>query len=105
MDSEQKQFLTLTVVPARLNARQAAWRLGCQEHDIPILVAAGLLKPLGTPPANGVKYFATSSLDVLHQDTKWLARASDAIHRHWKNKNGHRGKAGGAELPVLEANA
>jgi hypothetical protein len=31
-------------VPARLTAEQAAWVLNCQPHDIPILVAAKLLK-------------------------------------------------------------
>jgi hypothetical protein len=34
-------------------------------HDVPILVAAHLLKPLGIPPANSVKYFAT--LELLEQ--------------------------------------
>jgi hypothetical protein len=51
-------------------------------------MAEGLLKPLGHPPANGTKYFATADLEELRRDTKWLARASDAIHRHWKLKNG-----------------
>ena len=87
MDSEQKQFLSLMKPPARLNQEQAAWYLGFQLHDIPILVSGGLLKTLGTPPHNGVKHFALSILDDLRQDTKWLARASDAIHRHWQLKN------------------
>jgi hypothetical protein len=30
--------------------------------DVPILVAARLLKPLGNPPPNSVKYFAASEL-------------------------------------------
>jgi hypothetical protein len=87
MESEQKQFLSLTVVPARLNVQQASWRLGFNDHDIPILVAANLLKPLGNPPSNGIKYFATAVIDELRSDIKWLARASDAIHRHWQQKN------------------
>lgn len=87
MNSAQTQFLSLTKPPARLNLEQAAWYLGFQMHDIPILVSGGLLKPLGNPPANGLKHFATSVLDELRQDAKWLARASDAIHRHWKLKN------------------
>jgi hypothetical protein len=32
--------------------------LNCQPHDVPILVAARLLKPLGNPPPNSVKLFA-----------------------------------------------
>jgi hypothetical protein len=34
-------------------------------HDVPILVAAHLLKPLGNSPPNSVKYFAT--LELLEQ--------------------------------------
>jgi hypothetical protein len=37
-------------------AEQAAWVLNCQPHDVPILVAALLLKPLGNPPPHSVKY-------------------------------------------------
>ena len=92
MDSEQKQFLSLPQPPARLTSEQAAWYLGFQPHDMPILVVAGLLKPLGNPPANALKHFATSALDDIRQDTKWLARASDTIHRHWKHKNSQRGE-------------
>ena len=48
MREEQHQFLSLLgQLPARLNAEQAAWVLNCQAHDVPILVGARLLKPLG----------------------------------------------------------
>ena len=62
MHPEQQKFLSLAVIPARLNPEQASWVLGFQAHDIPVLVACGLLKPLGTPPPNGVKYFAAGDL-------------------------------------------
>ena len=91
MDPEQKQFLSLTKSPARLTPEQAAWALGFQPRDIPILVATTLLKPLGNPPPNGQKYFAASVTEELRLDLKWLARASDAIHRHWKEKNARKG--------------
>jgi hypothetical protein len=42
-------------------------------HDVPILVAAHLLKPLGIPPANSVKYFATLELLEQVKDRTWLA--------------------------------
>ena len=87
MDPEQKQFLSLMTTPARCNPEQAAWRLGFQVHDIAVLVATGLLKPLGNPPTNGQKYFAAVVIDELRNDTKWLSRASDAIYRHWREKN------------------
>ena len=54
--------MLLGQLPARLTAEQAAWVLNCQVHDIPALVAARLLKPLGNPPANGIKFFATADL-------------------------------------------
>jgi hypothetical protein len=51
MKEEQHRFLTLPGrLPARLTAEQTAWVLGCQPHDVPILMAARLLKPLGHPP-------------------------------------------------------
>ncbi len=48
--------------PARLTAVETAWVLKCQTHDVPALVAARLLKPLGNPMANGGKFFATADL-------------------------------------------
>ncbi len=73
--------------PARVVAEEAAWYLGFMPHDIPVLVSAGLLKPLGHPPASGTKFFATATLQKLRDDLKWLSRASDAIVRHWQTKN------------------
>lgn len=49
-------------IPARLTSEQAAWGLNCQPHDVPILVAVRLLKPLGNPAQNGIKFFAASEL-------------------------------------------
>jgi hypothetical protein len=88
MRDDQHQFLMLLgQLPARLTAEQAAWVLNCQPHDVPALVAARLLKPLGNPPANGIKYFATA--DVLEQikDRNWLVRVSATICQHWHKKN------------------
>src|SRR5687768_7903491 len=79
MNPERKEFLSLKVAPARLNMEETAWFLGFAPHDIPILIQAGLLKPLGHPPSHGTKYFATTTLEQLRADLKWLARASDAI--------------------------
>ena len=77
--SEQAEFLSWKIVPARLDATQAAWFLGFELHEIPILVAANLLKPLGNRARNSTKFFATQALERLRRDEKWLARASDAI--------------------------
>jgi hypothetical protein len=88
MNPERKEFLSvIRMPPARVAAEEAAWMLGCAPHDIPVLVSAGLLKPLGHPPASGTKYFATATLLKLRDDLNWLSRASDAIVKHWQAKN------------------
>lgn len=87
MNPERKEFLSVIQLPARVGVEEAAWLLGFAPHDIPVLVSAGLLKPLGHPPASGTKFFATATLQKLRDDDKWLSRASDAIVRHWQKKN------------------
>jgi hypothetical protein len=88
MKDDQHKFLTLLgQLPARLTAEQAAWVLNCQPHDIPALVAARLLKPLGNPPANGIKYFATADVLEASKDRNWLVRVSATICQHWQKKN------------------
>ena len=93
--SEQAEFLSWKIVPARLDATQAAWFLGFELHEIPILVAANLLKPLGHPARNSTKFFATQALEQLRRDEKWLARASDAIASYWRERNARKRKACG----------
>lgn len=88
MNDDQHRFLhVLGQVPARLTAEEAAWVLGCQHHDIPILVVARLLKPLGTPAPNAVKYFAAVDVLANAKDRVWLTKATHTIGRHWQSKN------------------
>src|ERR1051325_10463255 len=88
MRDDQNRFLTLLgQLPARLTAEQVAWVLNCQPHDVPVLVAKRLLKPLGNPPTNGVKYFSTMLLLDLTKDAAWLAKITSAIHDYWRAKN------------------
>ena len=88
MREEQQQFLRLMGhLPARLTAEQAAWVLNCQPHDIPVLVSTRLLKPLGNPPQNGIKFFATATLLEQSRDAGWLARITSTINQHWQRKN------------------
>ncbi len=108
MSSQQEQFLNLKTHPARLKVEEAAWYLGFAPHEITILMAEGLLKPLGRPPTTGVKYFSTVALEELRRDQKWLARASDCVVQYWKSRNekktAHRGQ--GHDAPcVPEFNA
>lgn len=103
MNSERKEFLSvIRIPPARVVAEEAAWYLGFAPHDIPVLVSAGLLKPLGHPPASGTKFFATATLLKLRDDLNWLSRASDAIVRHWQVKNSRKGQNGNAVKPLSQ---
>jgi hypothetical protein len=88
MRDDQHRFLTLMGhLPARLTAEQTAWVINCQPHDSPALVSAKLIKPLGNPPANGIKFFATADLLEQVQDSNWLMRVSATIYQHWHKKN------------------
>ena len=87
---QQNEFLSWKVLPARLDATQTAWYLGFEPHEIPMLIAASLLKPLGKPARNFTKYFATEALEQLRRDEKWLARASDSIAAYWRQRNGRK---------------
>jgi hypothetical protein len=92
MNQDIERFLNLTNPPGRLTAEQAAWFLGFSPHEIPILIAKGLLKPLGHPPHNGQKYFLAKTLDELRRDEKWFGKASDAIVEYWRYKNSRKGQ-------------
>jgi hypothetical protein len=105
MKEEQHQFLALVGrAPARLTVEQAAWVLGCQPHDVPILIASRLLKPLGNPPQNGIKYFATAEVTEMAKDRGWLAKMTQAISQHWHKRNvrqrSHRGNGEQNDLNV-----
>jgi hypothetical protein len=91
MREDQHQFLRLLgQLPARLTAEQAGWVLNCQPHDVPALVAARLLKPLGNPPPNGIKFFATANILELTKDRNWLVRVTSTINQHWQKKNANK---------------
>lgn len=55
--------------------------------QVAILVVSRLLKPLGNPPPNGIKYFATADLLEIAKDRAWLVKASMAIWKHWQHQN------------------
>ena len=88
MSESQSQFMQLLgQLPVRLTAEQVAWVLNCQPHDVPILVASRLLKPLGSPPPNSVKFFAAADVLELAKDRAWLARMTNALNQYWQRKN------------------
>lgn len=93
MQSKQHEFLSLAgVLPARLSCEQTAWRLNFAEHDIPILTAAGILRPLGRPAPNAPKYYALQDVEELAKNPKLLDKASATIQSHWLKKRQSRGQ-------------
>ena len=112
MKEDQNQFLRLLgQLPARLTAEQAAWVINCQPHDVPILVAARLLKPLGNPAANAIKFFAASELLELSKDRSWLVKVTNAVNQHWQRNNASKkscpanGSQNGHGLPAGQPSA
>ena len=88
MREDQHRFLALLgQLPARLTAEQAAWVLNCQAHDVPALVSARLLRPLGNPPPNGIKFFSTADVLELSRDRAWLVKMTNAVCQHWQRQN------------------
>jgi hypothetical protein len=88
MKEDQIRFLSLLgQLPARLTAEQAGWVLNCQAHDIPALIAARLLKPLGNPAQNSTKYFATADVLEKTKDSSWLVKVTNIISQHWQHQN------------------
>ena len=77
-------------LPARLNVEQTAWLLNCQPHDVPVLVAARLLKPLGNPPPNAVKFFGSAEVLELTRERTWLAKITNAVNQHWRESTSRR---------------
>ena len=91
MNQDIERFLNLKAPPARLTAEQVAWMLGFSAHEIPILVAQKLLKPLGHPAHNGQKFYFAATVEDLRRDEKWFNKASDAIVEYWRYKNSRKG--------------
>jgi len=88
MNEQQRAFHQHWPTPvARLNAEQTAWALNFQPHDIPVLIQAGLLKPLGNPRQSAVKYFSAIAVQKLAEDAAWLSKATNAVYRRWQKKN------------------
>ena len=88
MDEKQHRFLSLSgQLPARLTAEQVAWVLNCPPHAIAALMAARLIKPLGNPPSNGIKFFCTADVLEAIKERSWLTRVTNTIIQHTKDHN------------------
>jgi hypothetical protein len=88
--NEQTKLLNALRLPGRLTPEQTATLLGFAPHDIPVLVKAKLLTPLGKPAPNAVKFFAASVIVGLGGDQTWLGKATNAIYSYWLNQNTRR---------------
>ena len=64
-----------------------AWVLSCQPHDLPVLVATKLVKPLGNSPSNSVKFFCALEVLEYAKDRTLLAKLTNALNQHWQDKN------------------
>jgi hypothetical protein len=88
-----RDVLNLRRLPARLTVQQTAALLNCGDHDIPVLVARGLLRPLGHPPPNVVKYFAPTEVLELAGDSDRVGQICDTLHDQWREKNARKSPA------------
>ena len=101
LNNELKAVLNLNRPPGRLSTALAAAYLGFKVHDIPVLTARGLLKPLGCPMPNSDKYYARARILELADDEEWLSQATAALSQHWRNKNARKAKSqNGQRRPV-----
>ena len=92
--AERDEFLNRKSHPARLTMEETAWALGFSTHEIPVLIAGKLLKPLGNPAPNTMKWFAADTVKELRHDLKWLSRATDAVMLYWRGKNARKTPSG-----------
>lgn len=100
---ERERFLNMRHFPARMTIEEVAAFFRMSPHDIPVLVANDLLKPLGDPVQSSVKYFATAVLQELAQNVEWLHQATATLQGHWAMKNARR--SGNAEFSSLPEKA
>lgn len=94
VSAEAKELLNLRRLPAMLNTAQTAVLLGLAEHDIPVLVRTGFLKPLGNPPPNAVKSFGTAQVLELAGEVAILNKIRSTVYRYWRGKNAENTKLG-----------
>jgi hypothetical protein len=97
--SHARDLLNLRRLPAMLTVAQTAVLLNRGEHDIPVLVRAGILKPLGDPPPNAVKFLATVEVLELADDRQALDRICAVLTEYWRGKNETRNGSNSSARP------
>ena len=101
ISAQAKELLNLRRLPTMLNAAQTAALIGLAEHDVPVLVSARLLEPLGNPPANAVKHFATIQVLELAGEIAQLNKIRNAVYEYWRTKNANKTLAESKPRPAL----
>lgn len=84
--------LSLRRLPGRLNAEQTAMLLGVTPSDMPILVAAKFLVPLGGKriALNSPKHFASVKVEEMAGSSEMMERMQIVLTSHWRNRNSSR---------------
>jgi len=81
ISAQARELLNLRRLPAMLNTAQTA-----------VLIAAGLLKPLGNPPSNAVKYFGTVEVLEMAGESAALNKIRSTVYQYWRGKNADHAK-------------
>jgi len=84
---EAIKLLEIRRLPGRLTVAQASILLGFNSIDLPVLITKRLLRPLGKPAPNAIKYFARRDIEQLSDDSAWLSRATQTMYEHWHKRN------------------
>ena len=75
---------------ARINVETVAEIIGCTHEDVTLLVQAHVLKPLGKPGQNAVKWFSSVEVLQLTADRKWLDDVTKTLSQYWRRKRARR---------------
>ncbi|MEZ0295123.1 MAG: hypothetical protein ACAI35_01570 [Candidatus Methylacidiphilales bacterium] len=87
MTPEQLQLLNSRRPPGRLNIEEAGLFLGFAVHEMRVLLAAKLIKPLGNPLPTRLKHFSSAEIERLRCDSEWLGKATDCVGAAWQERN------------------
>ena len=87
LNDQAIKLLEVQRLPGRLTVAQASILLGFNSIDLPVLITKRLLRPLGKPAPNAIKYYARRDIEQLADDSAWLSRATQAMYEHWHKRN------------------
>jgi len=84
MNNEQRSFLSLPRFPALISLLEVCWLLGLAEHQGKILVAKGMLVPVGKRRRRKGRMFVSGYVLELAEDREWLNKAKDTLSLYWE---------------------